>query len=778
MKKSLGLFLLLILFITSTAVGQPIGGGMVGGEPRATETVAGIAELATDAEAAAGTDDTTIMTPHDTAVAIAAIPGIGSSETYGSGWNSDTSTPQKNDIYDYLHQIDTNDDGDVDNIDATYFGTLMASPGTIGGTTPAPATFTGLTVAHPTNTTFTTIGTPAVNTIPYRIDFKTKRNLADFSILSGGSDNGGVYNDTFIIGYNLDATANVPQFRHTIEADYYDGVSKYGTEYNWDLYAKDGTSKRPLSLYMDNTNGQEISFVFTCGKSGIGNSGFKLLDFDSNTLFDLTPAAFTFNKPTTFASTVGCTTMTASTAVSSPAINTSYTAGSELVITPGSWTRGSFDAGSTIYLVKSAGGTTSATYDTNEANNTEVVITCTTVDLSGASIDVKIGGVLVKTLPIAAGTNVYTIYAIERGTTDLTVTPGDASRVTSLTISCKTKTGGTNTPQGGTISYGMYRQLAQDGSELIRIYGDVTNGESGNNTFVGYYSGRNNKPTAFNSGSANTFVGGMSGQGNTTGYAGTSTGFYSLGSNTTGYKNTAMGRNCLASNTTGSENTAIGDGALYTQTTGGSGNVAIGSNAGYYETGSNGFYVNNVLQSNIARDKAYSLLYGTFSGTGGSKTGQQLTINGKQTVSPGTTGGYILQTAEATANITANHTITITLNIPIGAEIKGVQLRVDAALVAGETWNANYNDGSDVQAIAHEEAVAKQTKINVPFNCLDTAGTLAPLAHANLISPVMDAATNIVIQKHSNPGVDAFTAQGTIRAIVYYYSFTAMADAP
>lgn len=44
---------------------------------------------------------------------------VGVDEIYGSGWNSDTDTPEKDDIYDYLHLIDTNDDGDVDNIDAT-----------------------------------------------------------------------------------------------------------------------------------------------------------------------------------------------------------------------------------------------------------------------------------------------------------------------------------------------------------------------------------------------------------------------------------------------------------------------------------------------------------------------------------------------------------------------------------------------------------------------------------------------------------------------------------
>ncbi len=48
---------------------------------------------------------------------------VGVNEVYGVGWNSDTATPEKDDIYDYLHLIDTDDDGDVDNIDATVWAT-------------------------------------------------------------------------------------------------------------------------------------------------------------------------------------------------------------------------------------------------------------------------------------------------------------------------------------------------------------------------------------------------------------------------------------------------------------------------------------------------------------------------------------------------------------------------------------------------------------------------------------------------------------------------------
>ena len=41
----------------------------------------------------------------------------GVDETYGSGWNGDVDSPEKDDIYDYLHLFDTDDDGKVNVLD-------------------------------------------------------------------------------------------------------------------------------------------------------------------------------------------------------------------------------------------------------------------------------------------------------------------------------------------------------------------------------------------------------------------------------------------------------------------------------------------------------------------------------------------------------------------------------------------------------------------------------------------------------------------------------------
>ena len=100
-----------------------------------------------------------------------------------------------------------------------------------------------------------------------------------------------------------------------------------------------------------------------------------------------------------------------------------------------------------------------------------------------------------------------------------------------------------------------------------------------------------------------------------------------LTNDTTGQANLAIGYGSLATLTTGVANTGIGSYTLVLDSTGGY-NVAIGSEAGYNWLGSNALFVNNVQESSSANDQAYSLLYGTFSGTAGSLTGQQLTVNG------------------------------------------------------------------------------------------------------------------------------------------------------
>jgi len=156
----------------------------------------------------------------------------------------------------------------------------------------------------------------------------------------------------------------------------------------------------------------------------------------------------------------------------------------------------------------------------------------------------------------------------------------------------------------------------------------------------------------------------------------------------------------------------------------------------------------------------------------GESSSAYTTVIGSGKVSiTGSTGGLTRKMVEASANITGT-TVTITLSIPVNAKIIGADMRVDAALAAGETWDAAYS-GGNTQTIAHEEAVTKDTKIYVPFDGLNTGGTLA--AQAAWASPVTTNTTNIAITKH---GGGAFTAQGNIRAWVYYENFDTLANSP
>lgn len=123
----------------------------------------------------------------------------------------------------------------------------------------------------------------------------------------------------------------------------------------------------------------------------------------------------------------------------------------------------------------------------------------------------------------------------------------------------------------------------------------------------------------------------------------------------------------------------------------------------------------------------------------------------------GTTGGLARLPAEATADITATESVSITLAIPSGSRLLGCQFRVDAALATGELWDAAYSGGSTT-ALCSAQAVAQNTKCNT--------------MHA---AEIATNVTNVTIAKN---GGGSFTAQGTIRAICYYETFEAMGDAP
>jgi hypothetical protein len=120
-------------------------------------------------------------------------------------------------------------------------------------------------------------------------------------------------------------------------------------------------------------------------------------------------------------------------------------------------------------------------------------------------------------------------------------------------------------------------------------------------------------------------------------------------------------------------------------------------------------------------------------------------------------GGFFpLKRYKSSVAVTADASLTVPLNIPSGAKLRGVQLHVKTALAAGETWDAEFNDGAQVEVIGTTIAVAQNTNVNFFSAGVET-----------------DATTNIVITK---TGGGAFTAQGEIEAVAYVEEFTAWTD--
>lgn len=154
----------------------------------------------------------------------------------------------------------------------------------------------------------------------------------------------------------------------------------------------------------------------------------------------------------------------------------------------------------------------------------------------------------------------------------------------------------------GTIDDVSVKQITATPSLITLQNSDGTTGlemRSGgiglSNTFVGGGSGQINSTGLYNvaignaafyrntTGSFNTVVGGIALVNNTTGSNNTVNGYQALGWNTTGSNNTVNGYQAMQNNKTGNDNTAIGKFALNKNTTG-SYNTGIGEIALYINT--------------------------------------------------------------------------------------------------------------------------------------------------------------------------------------------------
>jgi hypothetical protein len=229
-----------------------------------------------------------------------------------------------------------------------------------------------------------------------------------------------------------------------------------------------------------------------------------------------------------------------------------------------------------------------------------------------------------QTLQINAATNVKN---------NLVVT--GSLLVTNNINNLKIWTGSLNT---NSIGIGDYTLNSQTGSSLNNIaigVGALQTNVTGSNVVAIGGDALRNSVAGFN-----LAVGSSALQANTTGEYNIGIGQSAFQANTIGGKNTAIGWNSGVNNLTGSTNTIIGAQAL-SNNVNGSGNVAIGHYAGYYSTGSNGFYIGNENYGSLSNDQNKSLMYGEFNNTTNNQT---LQIN-------------------ATTNVKNNLVVTGSLNV-------------------------------------------------------------------------------------------------------------------
>jgi hypothetical protein len=122
----------------------------------------------------------------------------------------------------------------------------------------------------------------------------------------------------------------------------------------------------------------------------------------------------------------------------------------------------------------------------------------------------------------------------------------------------------------------------------------------------------------------------------------------------------------------------------------------------------------------------------------------------------GTTGGFIVKSAEAVSSALSGASGIISVNVPISCRILGIQLRVDTAITSGTgtTWTAAYVN-TPTTAICSGQAFAKNTK----YGALHSAYEV----------------TTGIVTITITPNTGTFTA-GVIRAIVYYNDLDAMSS--
>lgn len=208
----------------------------------------------------------------------------------------------------------------------------------------------------------------------------------------------------------------------------------------------------------------------------------------------------------------------------------------------------------------------------------------------------------------------YALYAEESGSKSLS----DADDDTKIQVEESTDEDIIRFDIGGAEALTIEKNAA--GHSLLKIK------NSNHNVFLGDLTG------AGTSGQKNTFIGKAAGRDNTTGSSNTYIGRSAATNNETGQSNVVIGETA-ALNNLGSQNVIIGKQTGWSNANGannvmigylaggesdGSGHVFLGTDAGYYETGSDKLYIENSTSN-------FPLIYGDFAA-------DSLSINGSLTI--------------------------------------------------------------------------------------------------------------------------------------------------
>lgn len=123
---------------------------------------------------------------------------------------------------------------------------------------------------------------------------------------------------------------------------------------------------------------------------------------------------------------------------------------------------------------------------------------------------------------------------------------------------------------------------------------------------------------------------------------------------------------------------------------------------------------------------------------------------------PATSGGLGFKAVEAVATITATTTITVTgFTVPAKSRLIAAQFNVDSALAIGDEWNAVLF-GGDTTTLVTSGGVSINSKVDTPLD-----------GHP------ISAGAGLRITRTAG---GSFTAQGSIRCVLYYQILTSLDD--